>query len=112
MASRAFKIHSRQVRATSALEWPVSQSFLHWFSTPDREQSRPLSTALAETGPSHWRASRSRAGPQGKESPSMTPTRSTACPAFRSRDPAAFLGRGMPSGPGSTSKASVVPPDT
>src|SRR5699024_10190037 len=72
MASRAFKIHSRQVRATSALEWPVSQSFLHWFSTPDREQSRPLSTALAETGPSHWRASRSRAGPQGKESPSMT----------------------------------------
>ena len=33
MASRAFKIHSRQVRATSALGWPVSQSFLHWFST-------------------------------------------------------------------------------
>src|SRR5699024_12808308 len=55
-----------------ALGWPASQSFLHWFSTPDREQSRPLSTALAETGPSHWRASRSRAGPQGKESPSMT----------------------------------------
>ena len=47
-----------------------------------------------------------------QESPSSSPTRSTAWPAFKSREWAAKVMWGMPSPSGWTSSASVVPPET
>ena len=58
------------------------------------------------------RLSASSAGPAGNGSPSIFPTRSIACPAFRSSEPAFFSAVNTFSASGRTKTASVVPPET